>query len=392
MGTSKKQSNGSQDSRESTPVVTSRRVVSEADPAPLLDAAQPVAKKLFPLFAPRAKKPEATSSERLSQSDVEDCNGASGSTTIPPEGSQSSQGTSKKGKASQKSKANGKAKGAVNGSSKISSDASSRASNGNGKAKKSKSGAENRKDDSQKLTKTKSASPVIADVDLTISAVASTSNTSLASTPPREPDKEVIHITDSPVREIKLGKTFEDFAAERKLRNAAKEAGGWTGGHLPLWPSRHTLHVLSSDTPSTYKHALQRDLQSRRDWKGKGRAIEVSDDVPNWTTEQMASARRIATCFPQTRHQKTQDETQGVDPTKHPLLARLKEDDEGDSRLHDRQQDRQQMWASRYAPHKAREVLEAGNRSNAALLKDWLQELMLQGTYDLAIRFPMAMH
>lgn len=359
---------GSQSSRSGSippPLLTSDAAVPSSDSLALPG---PSRKKLFPLFDSKAKK-NGKATPQTGNSDVE-------STATLSESRQ----TAIKKKKQPASKPEGKSKSnGVSGSQK--SDASTSTKEKATKPSKpfKDKSARPKKSTPATATKSKSKSPLI-EIDLddpnsTISTVASTSTSS--TTPPPEPHKTVITITDSPVREIKSVKTFADLDAERLARKAVKEAGGWNGGREPLWPTKDSLHVLPRDEGVETK---LRPQIVKRDWKGKGRAVETdllvqSDSegkhLSDLTYKNVASVVQQYAPFPgENRPEHDQNGENTGDRTAE--YSNLSSQDEAADHG-------QQTWYARYAPKKVNDVLGNSGRENAVYLRDWLRELTLQG-------------
>lgn len=372
MAGSKKASNGTSQGRRSksasVPPVqppTSDAAVPSSDSIALPG---PSSKKLFPLFDSRSKKTNGkTSSLSQVNSDVESTTGNMS------EGSQAS--TAQKGKKKATAAVNGTAKAKVKSDASSNTASSTLASNGSNTTKVKKSNK-----------KSKSRSPLIDDVDIydldtTTSTVASTSTSH--TTPPPQPHKTVITITDSPVRELKPIKTFADLNAERQAKKAAKEAGGWNGGRSPLWPTRENMHVPTIKYHSSHEGRME---VQKRDWKGKGRAVEADCLLDNdEQTRRYASIAQTDTSALLERYTSFESSLQ-ADPSSssatqeaksildESTLKRLKAvaEDASTERL-------QQTWYQRYATMRAVDVLGDRNKENAFYLRDWLRELTLQG-------------
>lgn len=318
----------------------------------------PSSKKLFPLFDSKARK-NGKATPQTETSDVES------TATV----SESSQTAAKKNK---QPAAN--SKGKSKSTERQQSDASSST-----KEKVSKPAKTSRRNSDEPLRKTskfksKSTSPRLPidldDPNITISTVASTSTSS--TTP--EPQKTVITITDSPVRELKSIKTFADFEAERVNKKAAKEATGWNGGREPPWPTRENVHVLPEHG---HGGVLERPTWTKRDWKGKGRAVEPENDQTTNYLPSIAHEDIIPILHRYTRFDKVDEEDrslEGENVWSEAAKERLKlcsEDDAADYA--------QQSWYTRYAPKSVADVLGSSNKENALYLRDWLKELTLHG-------------
>ncbi len=290
------------------------------------------------------------------------------------EGSQAS--TAQKGKKKATAAVNGTAKAKVKGDASSNTVSSAKASQGSNSTKVKKSSK-----------KGKSRSPLIDDtdihdLDITTSTVASTSTSH--TTPPPQPHKTVITITDSPVRELKPIKTFADLNAERQAKKAAKEAGGWNGGRSPLWPTRENMHVPPIDYHPS--HEGRTELQ-KRDWKGKGRAVEAHCLLDNdeqtrryasiAQTDTSALLQRFASfegslqADPSSSSSAAQKAKSILDEATLKRLKAVAEDDTAERP--------QQTWYQRYAPMRSADVLGDMNKENAFYLRDWLRELTLQG-------------
>lgn len=326
----------------------------------------PSSKKLFPLFETKARK-NGKATPSVGNSDLES------NATL----SESSQGAAKPKKKATAAASKGKSKG--NGASNSQqSDASTSAKEKGSKPRKASQDKSNQINKSAVKSNKRSKSPRLSidleDPNTTISTVASTSTSS--TTPPPEPHKTVITITDSPVRELKATKTFADLEAERLAKKAAKEAGGWNGGREPLWPSQATMHVFPH---GSMLERRDRPSCARRDWKGKGRAVENDSDYQGKAGVSSDHIRSIVlqyTTFGE--HKKHMQIADEADVSEH-IRHRLSEPSRNEVSDH-----AQQCWYMRYAPTKAADVLGDGNRENAMYLRDWLKELTLQGTSRLS--------
>jgi hypothetical protein len=391
-GSSASPLNGSQQSMSNAPATTissSDPVVPSSDPLALPSSSSvPAAvavngKKLFPLFDAKAKKNNGklvTASQGTANSDAESATGSQNGSKKSLKASSASGGAA--------SNTKGKAK------SNTASDASSSTGHVKGKAKKTSKASTKEVKNTLKTNATlkkKSKSPVIdIDDDLehdhhhesleqpnstTVSA-STVASTSSPITPPLQPHKHVITIQDSPIRETRpSGKTFADFAAERVAKKTFKDASGWNGGRMPLWPSKENMLVCPEDLSCT-SNASSRP--PKIDWKGKGRATEADLLMATDTFPQFPSLKAIEDVYrryttlgaaPSKDTDNINKESLDAAYLKHLQKLSAEESAEGG----------QQLWYSRYAPSKACEVLGETNKRNAYYLRDWLQELMLQG-------------
>lgn len=386
MASSRKAANGSGGSQQGSrsgslapAPPTSDPVVPSSDSLALPGPSVPASKKLFPLFDSKARK----NGKAISQAGISDVESTAGL-------SESSQSTTKKKKkkattASTTSKGTSKSNGTSNSQTSDASNATKEKAAKPAQAIKGKSSKT-----AKAASKSKSQSPRI-DLDLddpntTISTVASTSRTS--TTPPLEPHKTVITIMDSPIREMKPGKTFADFEAERIAKKAAKEAGGWNGGRLPLWPARENMHVQPyGETFETQ----EKTTWPKKDWKGKGRATEAdllvdqSDAVGQFANirhEDIASILQLYTRFHEPSPRDASQSAEGaLDQSIRERLKLVSQNDSPD-RL-------QQSLYTRYAPSRVADILGESNRENAAYLRDWLRELTLQGIFSRGLFPPL---
>lgn len=352
-------------------------IAPSSDSLALPSASASTSKKLFPLFDNKARGKKAAPSQ-LGTSDVESNANLS----------ESSQTAEKKTKKATNSKGKSKSNGVSNGQKSDAPSSLKSKTTENSKAAKTRTSSKAESMLKKKTTK-KSKSPPgerqVDDLDMTISTVASTSTSS--TTPPPSPHKTVITITDSPVREMRPTKTFADLEAERQAKKAAKEAGGWHGGRLPLWPSRGNSHVQPADPVSG---VLERVAWPKIDWKGKGRAVEadmLAGAEYNTKRSTNVNLHDVKSIVQNYAFLEKQVETTASGASQ-PSMGVL--DEASRERLkmvsQDQSQDNcQQTWYQRYAPLKATDVLGDVNRENAIYLRDWLQELTLQG--ELALPF-----
>jgi len=327
-------------------------------------------KKLFPLFAgpPKHKKPASDE-----HPDADPAAQQMLSLSSDPVGIKDPVAKSKgKAKTATSSKRSSSERNAAAGAS--SSPAKKGTSNGTRKGKKTQSL------DTQ-VTAPIEPNNAYASASTSASASDVAPSASRPVTPPPPPQREVIEITDSPVRELAPIKTFDDFKAERDAKRAIKHAGGWLGGSLPLWPSKETIHV-SASLPGGHRIAGQASVL--RDLKGKGRAIEDTDlretseqdDIPQ--TERRTMIRRLNSSGSGSGAnggmQSAPSETDS-NYDQFPIFARLSQ-----QRETSQGQDLEyQIWSEKYAPTNAAEVLGQANNGHANFLKRWLQELTIRG-------------
>lgn len=199
---------------------------------------------------------------------------------------------------------------------------------------------------------------------------ANASSSRLSTTPPRkQPEgREIIEISDSPIRDspAKL-KTLADFAAERKANKRKPLASGH-----PLWPSSSTIHVrgdtrCSNDAQSSI-HAIPSDI------KGKGRALTMDDSAlagayPSPYGDCSSYARDL---WPQL-----------VDSIGEHDAPHL--DDQPSGSLNNSNNSRSDFWPVRHAPATCEDILGDQNRDNARYMKAWLQALAVEGEYGCQV-------
>ena len=210
------------------------------------------------------------------------------------------------------------------------------------------------------------------------SAIPSLSSSPMS--PPLPSLRDVINITDSPIREMISIKTFSDFHAERLAGRRGYYHNGLYEGMLAPWPSSDTLHVLPPlETIRWRSKNLSCLAQTLNSWKGKAR--DMVDVLAISGSESLRSKVECAVCVLETGFSCRHDSLgTPFDADTLAFAAAEPHLPKGSARLEAiRGASKVQLWITAYAPHSAAEVLGEINRDNAFYLSRWIRELGLQG-------------